>query len=330
VVAAPARPAALSHSLRLTGEIRPLHHARVRAEASGRVVEMPWRIGDHVKSGAVLDRLDGTLNHIEIRRARAALAEAEASAEQAKRKLERTQALFDDKKVSLETHDNSAFGARKAEATREMRRSELDRLKRLAEDFELRAPYDAYLSAIDIQEGDFVSPGTAAFSLVEAGVAKAVFQVPADQIADFRHDQHFSIRVPALARDFDGRVAAIAREADPKSRTFTLELDLASSPQLRPGLIAQVATTIETKRRALFVPARALVEKFGGSYLFVVVDGRARERPVSIEQRRGEEVAVSGELAAGALVVVRGQHRLADGQSVQILGDDAAPAIVAQ
>ncbi len=316
VTVEPAQLEELSNTIRLTGDIQAIRRAQIRAETGGRVVEMPWRVGDRVASGQVLARLDGSKNRIAIRQARAIIVQAEISLEQASGKLVRSEALFAQHDLSVERRDDAVFAQRKAESTLEMRRAELESLQRATQDFQIRAPYDAYCGEISIQVGDYVSAGTRAFTVVAANSAKAVFKVPAERIGTFSKQETYPVQVPALNRSVTGTVSAIAREADPKSRTFAIELDLPQELSLRSGMIAKLEARLDTGKTALVVPAVALLEKFGGSYLYLVKNGTAHQIPVVIEQRRGARVAVSGELEAGALVVVRGQYRLTTGTQV--------------
>jgi len=323
VTVEPARLEELSDTLRLTGEIQAIRRAQIRAETSGRVVEMPWRLGDRVAAEQLLARLDGSKNRIAIRQARAMIVQAEIALEQANDKLVRSEALFELHDLSVEQRDNAVFAKRKAESSLEMRRAELESLQRASQDFEIRAPYDAYCGEIGIQVGDYVSPGDKAFTLIAASGAKAVFKVPAERIGAFSEQETYPIEVPALNRSITGRVSAIAHEADSKSRTFTIELDLPKELSLRSGMIARLETLLDTGRSAVVVPTEALVEKFGGSYLYLVRDGAAHEIPVVIEQRYGARVAVSGDLEADSLVVVRGQHSLTSGARVSMSRADA-------
>ncbi len=310
--------------IRLTGEIRPLRQAQVRAESGGRVLEMALRLGDAVESGQRLAQLDGSKNALAIRQARARVEQAEIMLDQASRKRARSEILFASQKISEEQYDDAVFGQREAEAMLELRRAEHDSLVRLDQDFEIRAPYDAYVTEIGIQVGDFVTPGALAFSIVERGGVKASFKVPADHMAAFAQTERHRIEVPALSRSFDAPVAAIARQADARSRTFEVELDLPRDADLRAGMIARLATRLETGREGLFVPGSAVVEKFGGSFIYVVREGRAHQIPVEIERRSGERVAVSGALGAGTPVIVSGQHRLVDGGPVQATSEALA------
>jgi len=285
---------------------------------------MPWRMGDRVAAGSVMARLDGSKNDLAIRQARARVDQAEIAFEQSRRKRDRSQSLFDNQKVSVEKFDDAVFTHRRTKAELELRRAELASLERIAADHTIRTPYDAFITRIEIEVGDYVSEGAPAFSLVEATGTKASFQVPAEYVASFQRGTRYSVEIPALAQTFDASVEAIAREADSRSRTFEIELDLEPHADLYPGMIAKLSVRLASGDDALFVPSSAVLEKFGGSFIVLYDDGIAREIPVTIVQRDGRTVAISGEIEAGMLVIAVGHHRVQDGDRVVASGEKLA------
>jgi RND family efflux transporter MFP subunit len=312
----------LEAPVRLTGELRALRSARVRAEISGRVLEMPWRLGDRLQAGEVLARLDGSKNDLARRQADARVVQGEVALEQARRKRARSQALFDLQKISVERYDDAVFAHRRAEAELELRRAELATLERIAEDHLIRAPYDAFISEIAVEQGDFAAAGSHAFSLVHALGMKVSFQVPAEHVSSFERGAVHPIEIPALGRTFDATVAAIGKEADARSRTFEIELDLVPEADLHPGMIAKLSTKLDSGVEGLFVPGSAVIEKFGGSFVFVYEDGVAREIPVTIDLRDADRVAISGPLDETTWVIAAGQHRLETGARVVASSSD--------
>jgi RND family efflux transporter MFP subunit len=306
----------LEAPVRLTGEIRARRSAQIRAEASGRILEMPWRLGDRLDAGQVLALLDGSKNELAVRESTARVVQSEIALEQAIKKRDRSQLLFDSEKLSVERYEDALFAYRRAESELELRRAELASLERIANDYVIRAPYDAYITEIAVQEGDFSTAGTHAFSLVEALGTKVSFQVPAEHVSAFQRGSVHRIEIPSIGRSFDAKLAAIAKEADARSRTFELELDLEPQADVHPGMIARLSARLATGGEALFVPSSAVIEKFGGSFVFLYEDGVAREIPVTIQQRDAERVAISGDMADGAWVIAAGQHRLESGARV--------------
>src|SRR6266540_4322409 len=125
------------------------------------------------------------------------------------------------------------------------------------------------------------------------------------------------VMVDAVGQPLNARVAEVIPAADPASRSVTVKLDLPAVPGLRSGAFGR-ARFPAGERKALLVPARALVERgqLTGVY---VVDERsvARLRLVTAGQRRGERVEILSGLNPGERVVTEGVERVTDGGRVE-------------
>ena len=142
---------------------------------------------------------------------------------------------------------------------------------------------------------------------------------PAEQIAAMKVGEVFQVQIPAAGATLPATVSAVGMEADAMSRTFPVEMDIdVAETGARVGMVARLSAELPTANEGVFVPAKALVEKFGGTYLFVAKDNTARELPVTIRERTGDKVAVSGDLSAGDAVIIEGQHRLKNGAAIQV------------
>jgi len=122
-----------------------------------------------------------------------------------------------------------------------------------------------------------------------------------------------------LPRPVAGRVSEVVPAIDPASRAFTVKVDLPADVgvELRPGMFARVDFRTGTTR-ALRVPATAVVPAGALDRVFVLEDGRARLRLVTVGERSGEEVEVLSGLSAGDVVMTAPPPDLRDGQRVEV------------
>ena len=119
-------------------------------------------------------------------------------------------------------------------------------------------------------------------------------------------------------RSFRGSVTRIAYALDEATRTMAIEIELPNADHaLRPGMYVQVQLVVERKAEALLLPAQALVTEKEGSYVFAVVDGRARKVAVKTGHDDGVTVEVLAGLIPQSAVVVSGKQGLVDGQAVR-------------
>lgn len=180
-----------------------------------------------------------------------------------------------------------------------------------------------------VSVGEYVTPGTPMFVLVDADPVKFRAAVPERYVAEVKVGQHALVRVDAFEAPFAGRVARISPRVNPESRTFDVEVQVPNAEGLlRPGAFARGAIVTRTEP-ALFVPADALVTFAGVSKVFTVRDGTAVEHRVQPGPRHGEWVEIVAGLEGPADVAVSGLARLAVGVPVRVEGVAAATDAVA-
>ena len=118
---------------------------------------------------------------------------------------------------------------------------------------------------------------------------------------------------------FDGTVRLVGLEADLKTRTFPVEVELDNSHgQLRAGMLARVEAPLREYQDQLLVPRHAVLEREQGRYVYVAQDGAAVERRIETGSSSGGNVQVLRGLEPGELLIVTGQQRLTPGEPVEV------------
>jgi RND family efflux transporter MFP subunit len=120
---------------------------------------------------------------------------------------------------------------------------------------------------------------------------------------------------------FTGQVAYIHPEADPKNRTFSVEVHVKNraEPMLLPGMFSRVQIPLQKFEKALLIPRDALLEDEKGPYLYVAdkSNHKAQRRDVVVGERGPEEALIVSGVKTGQFLVVRGQELLNDGALIQ-------------
>jgi membrane fusion protein (multidrug efflux system) len=128
-------------------------------------------------------------------------------------------------------------------------------------------------------------------------------------------------------RTFEGRIALISPYVDAQTATFPVRIRVADTGGLlRPGMFARVAIVYERKPDALQIPRTALLDGDGPPKVFVVKDGKAAERAVTLGLSNGAMIEVVEGLQDGEQVVVVGQGAVKPGAAVRIVNTPARPA----
>ena len=285
---------------------------QVVALTSGRVIEVAFEPVELVEAGDVLVRLDDDIE-------RADLAEAEATLQESEQALQRGLALRQKNAIPASTVEQLVAGRASAQA-------ELDRARRRLADRTVRAPFAGVVGLRQIDPGARVDEQVVLTTLDDRGEMEIEFSVPETlygQIAIGQSVTATSIAFPD--RRFEGLVATIDSRIDSTSRAFKVRALLPNPDLALPaGMFMHVAVVLES-REAVMVPEEAVMVQGSRSFVYVVADGHAKMRNVTLGHREPGAVEVTKGLAPGDSVVVRGTQRLRDGAPVRVL-DDAAPA----
>jgi RND family efflux transporter MFP subunit len=306
----------------LSAEAAPWAAVTVVAETVGRVVELPFDVGDRVPAGAVLARLDDRDANALLAQAEARQASARAALAQAERDLARGQTLASTRDISVGeldrlvlARDTAAATAREAEAATELARKGL-------EDTVIRAPFAGVVSARQVEMGSWLAVGSPVARVVDDSRVKVRAAAAQADRARLTTGLQATVAAHALPEiEFAGRVRVLGAESDSATGTYLVEVAVdrpltASGARLVPGMQGTVAVTVG-RVSGVFAPRAALLDGADGITVFRVEDGRARLVRPEIGLLTPTQAEILHGLAAGDTVVVQGQHQLADGDLVE-------------
>lgn len=328
-----AQAATVSIPVEATGTLKPAREVLLSAEASGRVVSLAARLGDPVRAGDVLARLDSRVPRAQLEQAQANLRGADAALELATAGFAQIEALLSEKATSRSSHLQARITLEQAQAQRDGAAAAVLLAETALANTTLRAPWAGTIAAVQLEEGALVGPGAPAFKLVETARLKVAVGVSASEIGRVAAGQTARIELPGPTDDvtLEGVLAHVGPEPDPISRTWPAEVLIDNDGTLHSGQLARVAVVVGERDDAVVVPDNAV----GGTddpTVFVVVGGVASERAVVIGQTLGDLVEIRSGVEAGDEVVTLGRQHLSDGAPIKrysigtTAADIAAPA----
>lgn len=287
------------------GNVMPWQESHIGTEVGGlRLVSVLANVGDVVKKGQVLARLNAETVETELEAADAQLVEAQAALVQAAATLERANRLAPSGGVSrqeltlYETQKNTAE-ARLTAARAQVRKQQL-RLKFAT----LVAPDDGVISASSAAEGAIVQAGSELFRLIRQGRLEWRAEVKGETLLKLAVGQEVTVKSP-LGPEVRGRVRQVSPTIDLKTRNGLVYVDLPPDTNLKAGLNVSGLLTMG-KRKVLVLPASAVLRQEGVSRVFKVNADRKIE---AVDIQTGEEkdgwVEISSGLDAGVQVVAR-------------------------
>jgi HlyD family secretion protein len=184
---------------------------------------------------------------------------------------------------------------------------------------QLVAPFAGVVVSRLADPGDLASPGTVLLVVEDNSVYRLEAQVPEETVRRLHLGQTVRVAIDALDRPLTGRVTRLLPSADPSSHTVVVKVDLPATPGLGSGLFGRLQLS-EGGRETIQVPARAVLQRGQLSQVYVVEDGRAAMRLVTLGERRGDLVEVLSGLEAGEHIVSVATESLHDGQAVREAG----------
>jgi RND family efflux transporter MFP subunit len=286
----------------IVGTVRAKLHATLEAKLSGRVVALPVVLGQRVKAGELVARLDAA----EIN---ARLEQAEAALEQADRDWKRVATLFEEQAVTRAEYDAAQSRDRVAKGA-------AAEAKAMMSYVEILAPFDGVVAGKWADVGDFAAPGKPLIALEDPSVLQLEADVPQALAARVQPGAHLTARVDDVSGELTGTVTEIGPVADSLSRTVRVKVDLPGQLGLSSGQFARLLVPVG-EGNSLRVPVAAVAQRGQLEIVFVVANQRAQLHLVKTGKRVGEEVDILSGLHAGDAVVVEGAAQLTDGQPVE-------------
>jgi len=297
--------------------------ATLSARASGTVTGVV-DLGDSVKRGRVLARIDADLARAQLAQAQAGFEAAQASLDLARDTYERQKPLFEQDVISALEFENIESQLNQAKASLAQSKAAVAQAREQLEQSRVVAPFAGSVEEKFVEDGEQVTMGTPVVRLVDASTVKVRGGVPERYAPDIRKGRQATVRFNAYGLEpRTGPVTFVASVIDPASRTFTIEVELDNpSGQLKPEMVARILVERSETPDALVVPQTAVLHDNEGDSVFVVErDGdmaTARRRRVRLGARAGGEVIVIDGLEAGDEVITVGQSSVASGDPVEV------------
>lgn len=311
---------AWDRTVSIVGTLYPKDEAAIASQVEGQVERTLVDFGDRVLTNQDLAFIDTASYEAQLEQAVGNLAKARANFANAKQNFERTQNLlnqkiasasdFDQAKAQLDQWDAEVRAASGAEG---VARLNLQRSR-------VQAPFDGAISQRLVGRGDYVKIGSPLFNIVNDAVLKFIFQVPE------RYGSYVEKKLPVKfsvdnypGETFTGGVYLISPSVNLSSRSFGVGALVTNTDfRLKASTFARGSLVLERGVPTPVVPLEAIVSFAGVTKVFVVENGQARSRDVTVGRiRDGLQEIVAG-VTNGMRVAVTGQNRLTDGAAVVI------------
>jgi RND family efflux transporter MFP subunit len=334
---------ALGRTVVVSGTLAAHEKATLATKVAGRLQSLAVDLGSRVRRGQLIARIDPTDYQLRVQQAEAALQEARARLglgmddgdrvdpagtgtvrqaaallDQARGQRARMSKLFEEGlvpraefdaaeasyKVAESRHQDALEEIRGRQATAAQRRADLALARQQLQDTGVHAAFSGVVQQRRANVGEYLAAGAPLVDVVMIDPLRFRAEVPERESASVRAGQTVRISVDGAAGEYAGRIARLSPAITEGNRVLVVEADISNDGALRPGSFARAQIVTDASTTAVTVPSGAVVTFAGLEKVFLVVKGKAAERPITSGRRaEGWTEVVSG-VAAGDEVVV--------------------------
>jgi len=318
---ATAKRAPLTERVLVVGNLIGAATVQAVPKINGRLQSVDVQLGDQVRHGEVIARVEDREIQEQVRQAEAAYRVGEATIRQreadlklAQTNLERNKSLLDRQLLPKQTYDDTEAREQAAVAQLDLAKAQFEQAKARLEELKINLANTAIVSSVDgfvakrfLDPGATVSPNVPVASLVDIRTVRMVANLVEKDLKRVVVGTHADVDVDAFPGEtFSGRVSRVAPVFDPATRTAEMEIEVPNSAfRLKPGMYARVQLTVATRADAITVPSNSVVRLDGKPGVFTV-QGRSAAAlgnsgtPAAADQKPQGEAKTVGSAGAGS------------------------------
>lgn len=322
-----AAPVEIRQTLALSGSLRAVDMATVKARVPADVRQVLVREGESVRAGQIVVVTDGTEYEARVAQARGNLDAARAQLEIATKTRDNNRVLVEKGFISRNAFDNAESQYAAAEANVAAARGAMNIVQKSLNDTVIRTPISGLVAARYVQPGEKVSPDNKLLDIVNLQKMELEAAVPTSDITQIVVGQRVSLHIEGLPETFDGKVVRVNPSTQAGSRSVLVYVQVANPKNvLRVGMFAEAQLVLKAKQGILALPQSAVRKDSQGTFVYTIADGQLNKTPVTvgIDGRSDDEYLteiVSG-LDFGVQVIRTDMGNLQTGTRVRV----AAPA----
>ncbi|MBS2023928.1 MAG: efflux RND transporter periplasmic adaptor subunit [Deltaproteobacteria bacterium] len=315
-------PGDIAQTLEVVGtlEAQPGLDVKLGPLVPARLSEVLAAEGDQVRKGQVLARLDRVPLADQSVQAQAQLTQAEATRENARKRLERAQQAMAAGVAASQEVEDARLQLESAEAAVRTARAGVSTSGHQLTQAELRAPFDGVVARLYAAPGEQVDPSRPVVEVARVETLELRAPVPAADASLLRRGQAAAVWILGLDREPRATtVRAVAPVLDPQSGAALVRVTV-PNPEgaLKIGAAARARITIGVHRGVLLAPKSALVAGPSARAVDTIEDGKARRVEVELGFEDADSAEVVHGLSAGDEVILQGAWSIPDGTPLQV------------
>jgi len=245
-------------SLEVVGEIRPFDEVDISSEVAGRVDQVRAEVGDRVKEGHMLVRLEAKTFELSVRQADAGLAAAKASLDLTERELERKKDLVSDHTIPQASFDQARARFDLASAELEEAKANLEMAQHRLRVTRIKAPSAGSITRRSVAVGQWIDVGQTIFRMATGSRIKIVARVPSAWAENLQGMENFEYRIGNSKELLKAKLFSIDPVINENSRSFEV-IGTTKAKGIKAGAFARVILKSQRTEKSLWLPTEAVV-----------------------------------------------------------------------
>lgn len=312
-----------TRTLSYSGTVRARTEMNLGFRINGKIIGRTVDIGQRVKSGDLLARIDPADYELALTSAKASLDAAERQVETTDLARVRAEQLFA-KNVSPKSQlEQATLSYNQAVATRDSAKSALEQAQNQVTYTDLKSDQNGIVTAINADVGQVVGSGTPVVTVAVDGEKEVLVAIPETDIAQFKPGKTVTVGFWSDAGLFlQGKVREVAGSAEPQSRTFAIRVSLPADPNVLLGMTAGIVASASATQPLVSIPLSALAKKDDQPIVWTVdrAGDTVHSRSVKVAGFTGDGVRIAEGLKPGDVVVAAGTQFMTEGLKVKLDG----------
>jgi RND family efflux transporter MFP subunit len=327
----------VSQVLTVVGNLIGEQTVDVVPRTGGRITSINIKLGDRVRRGQTLAKIEDREIVEQVRQAEAShqvgqatIRQREADLNLAQTNVERSRNLYGRQLLPKQTLDDAEARYTSAVAALDLARAQLAQSAARLQELRINlshtnvvSPVDGFVARRDLDIGAFASNNAPVASVVDISSLRLVANVVEKDLRAVTVGDRAAVSVDAFPGEtFAGRIARLSPVLDPTTRTAQMEVEIPNSQfRLKPGMYARVDLTVEDKEGVLVIPKISLIDSEGQRGVYQPTnDNKARFKPVKVGIENNETAEILEGLSEGEQIVSTGAGALRRDDQLVVAG----------
>ncbi len=326
VIAAKVRNADVPVYLNGVGTVQAFNTATVRAQVSGRLIDVPYTEGQDVKEGDVLAKIDPSIYQAAYDQSVAQKAKDEALLANARLDQKRYADLVKTTAASQQQADTATSNVRQYEAAVKLDQAMIDNAQTNLQWTTIKAPFAGKTGIRLLDKGNLVTSqdATGIVIVTQLNPIAVVFTLPENTVSEvIDASSRGPVQLQAVTRGKpigEGTLLVVDNQIDQSTGTYKIKGTFPNEQnRLWPGQFVNVKLKLKILKDAIVVPSVAVQEGANGSYVYAVTpENTVKLTPVSVVQEGERQAVLASGVTPGDAVVTAGFASLQDGSKVKV------------